>query len=398
MAQQSMFRSPAFALPVLVLALAASLMLPAAGAAAQPAGAAVGAVYAMTDAADGNEIAIFDRAADGTLSLHGYAATGGLGIGDQTEPVDALGSQAPLVLSPDHRWLLAVNAGSDQISVFEVSHDGLTLTDLVPSGGFFPASLALHGDLLYVLNSGGEGNVTGFRLGNDGRLTAIPGSTRSLQVGGDNPPFFLVSPAEVAFDPRGRALVLTIKGTDEIRVYRILPDGRPAAQPVLNASNGSTPFGFAFDSRGRLHVAEPFGSGSVGQAGASAVSSYELNDDGTLTVISGSVDNFQTASCWLTVRGRFLFVTNNGSDTVSGYRIAPDGTLSLLNAGGVSAATGSHPVDLAVSTDGRFLYAVDAGEGTVSAFRIDAFDGSLTALGTVPGLPADAGAVGIAVR
>lgn len=398
MSQHSTFRHPVVALSVLVLAFVAALALPAPGAAAQPGGAPVGAVYAMTDAADGNEIAIYDRAADGALTLRGYAATGGLGIGDQTEPVDALGSQSPLVLSADHRWLLAVNAGSDQISVFRVGHDGLSLTDVVPSGGFFPASLALHGDLLYVLNAGGEGNVTGFRLGNDGTLTAIPGSTRALQVGGDNPPFFLVSPAQIGFDPKGRALVLTIKGTDEIRVFPIGAAGRPAAQPVLNASNGSTPFGFAFDSRGRLHVAEPFGSGTVGQPGASAVTSYELADDGTLHVISGSVDNFQTASCWLVVRGRFLYVTNNGSDTVSGYRIAPDGTLSLLTLGGVSAATGSHPVDLAASNDGRFLYAVNAGAGTVSGFRLDPFDGSLTSLGTVPGLPADAGAVGIAAR
>jgi len=360
--------------------------------------AQAGAVYAMTNALDGNEIAVYDRAADGTLTLQGYVPTGGLGVGNTTEPVDALGSQGPLVLSADLRWLFAVNAGSDEISVFRVQAGGLTLVDKVPSGGLFPASLTVHRQLLYVLNSGGDGNLTGFTIDHDGRLSPLPGSTRSLGAGGTNPPFFLVSPAQVAFDPKGDVLVATVKGSNRILVYSVGADGLPSAAPVTTLSHGNAPFGFAFDERGRLLVAEPFGNAAVGTPNASAVSSYEIEDDGSLRLLSASVENGQTATCWLGINRsrRFAYTTNNASGTISGYRIGADGGLTLLDAG-VSALSGEAPVDLAFSPDGRFLYNVNAGSGTVSAHRVNP-DGSLTELGEVGGLPADDGAVGIAAR
>jgi len=356
-----------------------------------------GAVYAMTNAVEGNEIVVYDRAADGTLTLNGYYPTGGLGVGATTEPEDALGSQAPLILSPNRRWLIAVNAGSDDISIFRVRRDGLELVDLEPSAGLFPASLTLHWNLLYVLNSGGEGNITGFTIAHDGQLIPLAGSTRSLDVGGTNPPFFLVSPAQVGFDPRGSFLILTIKGSNEIRIYPIDRQGLPAAQPRTTLSHGSTPFGFNFDRRGRLMVAEAFGNASPGIANSSAVSTYSIRPNGSLRILSASIENGQTASCWLVSNGRYAYTSNNASSTISGYRIDPRGRLSLLDADGVTGLTGLAPVDAALTANGRFLYNVNAGSGTVSAFRIH-HDGSLTSLGEIGGLPAEEGAVAIAAR
>ena len=114
------------------------------------------------------------------------------------------------------RFLLAVNAGSDEISVFRVKKNRLILVDKINSGGDFPVSLTLHRDLLYVLNSGGEGNITGFKLGKHGHLTPIRGSTRVLDTADvSDLPFFLVSPAQVGFSPSGDFLVVTVKGTIE---------------------------------------------------------------------------------------------------------------------------------------------------------------------------------------
>lgn len=359
----------------------------------------VGAVYAMTDAIADNEIVVYDRLLDGTLRFNGAFSTGGHGVGDTTAPGDALGSQSPLLLSPDHRWLFAVNAGSDEITSFRVDPDGLTLVDKVPSGGLFPASLTQHGNLLYVLNAGGEGNITGFRVTGSGTLVAIPGSTRDLGAGGMNPPFFLVSPAQVGFDPWGEVLVVTVKGSNALHVFDVDNSGRPSALPVTTLSHGNTPFSFAFDPRGHLVVAEAFGAGNVGEGGASAVSSYALRPDSTLDPITGSLPDFQTASCWLVASWTqdLIYVTNNLSDTVTGLRIDRDGVLTLLEPDGVSGTTGHEPVDLALSPDGRFLYNVNAGDGTVSQFRVEA-DGTLTPLGVIGGLPAEEGAVGIAVR
>lgn len=360
------------------------------------------AVYAMTNDSNGNAIVMYDRAANGTLTQIGSFATGGLG--KTTEPDDALGSQNPLILSADGEWLFAVNAGSNTIASFKVKKNELKLEDVVSSGGDFPASLALHGNLLYVLNAGGDGNITGFTVGSNGKLAALAGSTRSLNAGGSNPPFFLVSPAQVGFSPQGNWLVVTIKGihpVHQIQLFAIDGNGLPSAQPVTTTSANILSFGFVFDAAGHLIVAEPFGNQFTGipAPGLSAASSYTVAPDGSLAPISTSIANGQTATCWiaLTPDGRFAYTTNNASGTISSYSVAADGSLSLLNA--VAATSGSHPVDLSITPDGAYLYNVNAGDGTVSLYQINSADGSLISLGAIGGLPEDTGsAVGIAAR
>lgn len=357
-------------------------------------------MYAMTNAAEGNEILVYAQAGDGIPRLAARVSTGGRGSGGQaTSPVDALGSQGSLLLSPEGRWLFAVNAGSNEISSLEITPRGLVLRDKVSSGGEFPVSLALQDELLYVLNSGGDGNITGFTVDDMGRLTPLPGSTRSLQAGGRNPPFFLVSPAQVGFNPAGDKLIVTVKGSNDIHVFSIDDEGLPGERPVTTKSAGNRPFSFAFDTRGHLLVTEPFGSQGVGTPNAGAVTSYQLRPDGRLEVIDASVDNAQTATCWIAVdaQGRYAYATNNASATISGYRIAEDGHLRLLDDGGVSASLppGSAPVDISVSRDGRFLYTVNAGRGALDVFRIDPVSGHLTPLGEIGGLPVSDGAVGL---
>jgi 6-phosphogluconolactonase len=107
-----------------------------------PQGAA-GAVYAMTNAESGNQVIAFDRLPDGALDEPEAYDTGGLGFVGGV-PVDPLGSQGSLRLSPDHQWLLAVNAGSNEISVFRVKPQGLALTEVADSGGVLPVSVTTY--------------------------------------------------------------------------------------------------------------------------------------------------------------------------------------------------------------------------------------------------------------
>src|SRR5438132_2818732 len=138
-------------------------------------GSGPGAVYALTNQTSGNAVAVFARAADGTLTAAGTVATGGTGTGS------GLGSQGALALSDNGRWLFAVNAGSNDVSIFRVSPAGLALTDRIPSGGVQPISLSVRGKLLYVLNGGGGGNIAGFALDANGGATPIAGSSRALR-------------------------------------------------------------------------------------------------------------------------------------------------------------------------------------------------------------------------
>jgi 6-phosphogluconolactonase (cycloisomerase 2 family) len=158
----------------------------------------------------------------------------------------------------------------------------------------------------------------------------------------------------------------------------------------VHPSAGVTPFGFAFDQRGRLITADAAG----GAAGAGTASSYRIDEQGELAVISGALPIYQGAPCWVAVtgNGRYAYLANTGSGTITGLRIGRSGELSLLSPDGVSGSTGdgSRPADLAMSHNSRFLY-VRNGAGTLSAFAI-AGDGSLSALAGVSGLT---GAVGL---
>ncbi len=274
--------------------------------------------------------------------------------------------------------LYAVNAGSNEISVMRGTGDGLHLIGKVASGGTMPISLTVRGNLLYVLNAGGAGNITGFRGAASGHLMQIHGSTRPLSGDG-------VGPAEVEFNPNGTVLVVTEKMTNKIDTYRVGPNG-VASGPSVQNSTGMTPFGFEFTPRGQLIVSDAFG----GAAGQSALSSYRLEFGGSLELITGPVQNGQAAACWVVVtnNGRFTYTTNAGTNNISGYQIRPDGGLILLHDGGITATTDASPIDMSLSNGSRVLYALNAVGHSITAFRVNQVTGALTPLGKATGLPA----------
>jgi 6-phosphogluconolactonase len=320
-----------------------------------------GAVYSMTNDPSGNQVVVYSRDDKGSLSIEDAFSTGGLGSGGG---LDALGSQGSLIMSKDQRWLLAVNAGSNDISVFRILPDGLALVDKKDSGGVFPVSLTLYHDLLYVLNNGTP-NIVGFTLNHRGNLTPIENSNRSL-----NGSAF----SQIGFDNRGDWVVITDRGNQKILVFSVGKDGRPGLAPAVSDSEGPGPFGFVFDRGGHLLVSE---------ASAGAVSSYEILSDGTLETVSVSVENEQTATCWITANGQGqVFTANTGSNTLSAYKVFPrNGALGLVRK---VAGQGNLPLDLDTTVDGRFLYVLNAGAGTVGMFRITTW-GTLVNLGEADG-------------
>ena len=332
----------------------------------------VGQVYTASNSVAGNAVLAYDRAADGSLTAAGSYPTGGTGSGG------GLGNAGGIIV--DGNWLAVVNAGSNDVSLFRVNGDGsLALADRVSSGGTHPISVTISQSVLYVLNDGGSGNISGFEISSTGDLTSIPGSTRPLSSGASGP-------AQIEFAPGGNQLVVTEKNTNIISTYAVDHDG-VATGPTTTPSSGMTPFGFGFDNKGTLIVSEAFG----GAAGASAVSSYDGSANGTWTVISPSVGTTETAACWIAVTnsGRYAYTTNTGSGTVSGYAVH-QGALTLLDASGVTGTVGpgTAPSDMALSRDSRFLYVRAGGTAQIAIFSVGS-DGSLTALsGWISGLPA----------
>src|SRR5436190_584579 len=251
-----------------------------------------GAVYVLTNQVE-NAVAVFRRTPDGHLTQAGEFPTGGAGNPvaiPPDPPVDPLASQGALVFGPGNQLLFAVNAGSNEISVLKVGRTGLELVDVVDSGGVRPISLTVHENLLYVLNEGGTPNITGFTVGGDGTLTPLAGSTQPL-IGGTG-----ADPAQLSFNDDGTLLVVTEKLGNRLDTYIVDANGIAGA-PIDNPSSGMTPFGFSFNNNDFLVVSEAFG----GVPAQSAASSYNSDQAGLLSVITGSLPNSQTASFWVMI-------------------------------------------------------------------------------------------------
>jgi 6-phosphogluconolactonase (cycloisomerase 2 family) len=339
------------------------------------------AVFVQTNEPSGNRIVVFDRAPNGQLSQAGTYATGGNGgVAAPGDEPDHLASQGSLVYDWRHSLLIAVNAGSDTVSTFKVRGDRLRLTGVVPSGGQFPASIAVSGDLVYVLNSGGPGTVQGFVIRGH-RLRALGGSARSLGLSNTDPPNFLTSPGQVGFTPDGGKLIVTTKASGSaIVVYRVRRDGR-LSNPTVNTSATPVPFAFTFGPGGRL---------VSGEAMQSVVTTYTINGNGTLANPQ-SVSDGQMALCWIVRARGYYYVANTMSNTLSSYRISRTGQPILLNA--VAAVTEPGPIDLVAS--GRYLYGQTGAGGTVDEYRVR-LDGTLEKIGVITGLPV--GQEGIAAK
>lgn len=367
-----------------VAALAGAAALASAGpasAATVPHGFSGGAgrvVLVQTNNTAGNQVVVYDRAGDGTLSQAGAYATGGLGGQTAGSAADHLSSQGSLGYDQRDGLVLAVNAGSSTVSVFGIRGDRLRLHQVIGSGGTFPVSVAVHGHLVYVLNAENGGSVQGYRVA-FGRLIPIPRSNRLLGLDPTATPQFTHTPGQVAFSPDGSQLIVTTKASgNDIDVFHVGFDGRLSASPVVNSEPGTLPFGVAFDPAGHLVVAE---------TGTNAVATYALHPDGRITLID-AVPTGQAATCWVASDGRFLFASNAGSATESGYFVSADGQLTLTG----QAATDPATIDASATPGGQFLY-VQAGPGIVDEFAVTPA-GTLTAIGSVT-VPDGSGAEGI---
>jgi 6-phosphogluconolactonase len=337
-----------------------------------------GKVFTSTNATAGNELMVYDAGPD-SLALVTSIATQGTGTGG------GLGNQGAVTLSGDGRYLFVVNAGSNSVSTLRVRRSGVELISVTSSGGLKPVSVTEHDGLVYVLNADGSGNVTGFR-NRHGQLEAVTGGMQPLSAATGT------APAQVGFGQAGRTLIVTEKATNKLTTYRVRDDGGLDA-PVITASAGTTPFGFAVDPRGALLVSEAFG----GAAGASALSSYGFASPGAVEpmVVSPSVGNTQSAACWVVVtpNGRYAYTTNTASNTISLYGVMGNGQVALRNA--VSASTGAGPIDAAITPRGRQLFVLNAGAHTIEGFAI-ARNGELSAKSRADGLPA--GSTGLAAN
>ena len=376
---------------VLGLAAAAAVAVSASASASTPDGPSpvVGHVYVNDNTKPANTIGAFDRHADGSLTREAGSpfAAGGAGTGS------GLASQGALQFSADGRFLIAVDAGSNQISVLRVRSDGslrLVPGGVVSSRGVLPDSIAVHGDLVYVANSGaGHSNYTGFRFFR-GHLFHLSGSTVPLASD--------AAPGDVLFNGTGTKLVGTEVGPSVIDSFIVGSGGRLTAAPGSPfPAQGLGPFGSEFRpaSPDQLFVSNAHNTATD----SGTVSAFEDHRNGRLSSIAGSpFPDHQMAPCWVEITrdGQFLFTVNTASGTISGYQIAANGALTLLPGSTPAGGPSAGAVDARLSPDGGFLYVDQSKTDAVAAFAVNG--GRLTQLSASPfPLPAGAAPAGIVV-
>lgn len=393
-----------------------------------------GAVYAMSNDFNANSIVAYGRNDDGTLELIGTFLTGGKGAAfDGGEGLDPLISAYSVILTDDREHLLAVNAGSNSISVFKINADRtLRLTDVKRVYGVGPNSIAYSNGLVYVasIDADGqfagepdqEGALTGFRIGERGTLRPI---RRSVRLLGNRP-------SAIQFSPDGRHLVvasinagsiaLNSDSQDEIVVYDVRRGGNISRQPVSaatsternNADNRNLPSAIGFEivqENGKQFIvvseAREFQADGTPPAfpalQTGSISTWELGRFGDLSPVALDVmtgtDQFdgERTACWIEFshdEGNF-WVSNALEATLSSFSFN-DGNIELLErveAQGVGP-TSSVPaeafsqtdgwVDLWISDDGEYLYQLFGLSGAIGVFKIGD-NGSLTEVETVTG-------------
>jgi len=254
--------------------------------------------------------------------------------------------------------LFAANAGSGTVSVFRV--EALISRCRITSHGRKRTQRGGTARQPRVrAEYGRQQQRRGFAL-HEGKLTRIPDSLHFLSGNG-------AASASLAFSPDGRFLLVTERTTNRIDVFGVLSNGTLASITVNASVRGRS-------ICGRLR---PNGTALVSETGpggpnSSAISSYAVQPNGTLTSLSGSIPTLGAANCWnaITPDGRFVYTSNAGSSSISGFAIGNTGALTPLpgTVVGINPA-GSTNIDIAASADGKFLYSLNAGSGSVGSSR-----------------------------
>jgi 6-phosphogluconolactonase (cycloisomerase 2 family) len=188
--------------------------------------------------------------------------------------------------------------------------------------------------------------------------------------------------------------LVTEKVTNNIDVFSVNSDGS-LSQPTITPDPIPGLFDVVFSQDGTALIVHTGGSTNTN---ASTVSSYRVQEGGTLVPVTQSVPTHGTFACWivLTPDGQFAFVSNTLSSSISGFAIGGSGTVTALPGTVVaSLPTGSNNLDIAVSDDAKFVYTMNTGAGTIGIFGVQP-NGSLRVIGFASGLSAQSGFEGLA--
>ncbi len=307
-------------------------------------------VVTMTNDSVANAIQVYDAATHALLQTLPTQGKGGVG------------GNARGVRQYNGEIVAAVNNGSNTVAVYHRVDDVLKLEKLVTTSSA-PVSIDFGNDHMYVA---GATAVDSFVL-NGNTVGWLDGTTSLQLAAGGPPPNGSAAQVAVVDD---RQLLVTLKTDPDPGTVDIVALDRGAvigATPTaVSAPPGTlTPFGF-----------------SVYPDGTAVITLAHSNQDGLFRngAFTSVIPAGQTAPCWMTRAGKYVFTANTGSKTIS--RLIATGNNVFVDAAVAANVTaGGGPSD--IDTDNGVLAVIDrgAGQAHLSLFTYNAF-GELSASGT----------------
>ncbi len=283
-----------------------------------------------------------------------------------------------LAISPDHRFLYAVNEvtefegeTSGSVTAFAVNADGsLRELNQRPSHGRCPCYVAVHDGQVFVTNYV-DATVAAYPVADDGSLEPATSVVEQTGSGPNEKRQEAAHAHSITIGPDGRYAFVCDLGADAIVCYELNGLRERSRTP---ATPGAGPRHMAFAAYGtQAFVINELDSTIVRYA----------CDDGKLTALDtvrllpGDFDGDSIAAdIHVTPDGKYVLGTNRGHESIAVCRIREDG-LELVDRVHVG---GEHPRNFMISPDGRFVLVTNQNTNNIVTFAFE--DGHLKKTGT----------------
>lgn len=295
------------------------------------------------------------------------------------------------------RFLYAVNEvnefegqASGAVSAFQIGDDGqLTFINQLATGGAAPCHLGVDrtGENLLVANYNG-GNVSVFRLGQDGALTRRSDLVQHFGSSVNRRRQTSPHAHSINLDLNNRFAAAADLGVDKVFVYPLDTDsGRfdLSAATSVSLSPGAGPRHFAFHPNGTLaFVNNELHSSLTSLRYDSGTGQLSVIDTRS-TLVEGFSGGNSTAETQVHPNGHFVYVSNRGHNSIAVFRVSQKtGRLERVE---IESTRGKTPRNFSLGPRGKFLFAANQGSDTIVLFHVNDKTGELSPAGVTVNVP-----------
>jgi 6-phosphogluconolactonase (cycloisomerase 2 family) len=308
--------------------------------------------------------------------------------GEAELKLDSLINSSFLLLSPNGKFLYSVIESQmpyhGKVAAFSIDslHGKISLLNSQDCGGKNPVHLEIDKTGQYLINSNyTDPSLSVFKIKTDGSLNK---NSQTIPFQGSSIIKERQTTAHIHssnFSPNGKYLFVQDLGTDKIHNFSIIKNKNEALRLQKNAplkvEPGSGPRHFTFHPNGK------YGYGIAELSGK--ITAYRLTENGLefledYQANSKTQDIYRSADIHISPDGKFLYVSNRGSDenTIAIFSInIKDGMLKLV---GHESTYGEHPRNFAIDPSGNFLLVANQFSDNIVIFRRNPKTGKLRKL------------------